>query len=87
VTAYGTVQLRWDPPTRNTDGTDIQGLAGFNPYRGESSRSDGGSVRVSGTADSHTLGLALGSHYFAVTAIDLEGDEISPSNEMVKQSQ
>jgi outer membrane biosynthesis protein TonB len=87
VTAYGTVQLRWDPPTRNTDGTDIQGLAGFNLYWGESSRSYGDNVRVPGTAESHTIRLPLGSYYFAVTAIDLEGDESSPSNEVVKQSQ
>jgi PKD repeat protein len=76
------VQLAWDAPTTNTDGTPLT-IAGYNIYYGQSSGSYGSPLRI-GNQTSYTLtGLTAGqTYYFAVTAFDPAGKESTFSNEI-----
>lgn len=78
--------LGWIAPTENVDGTPLTDLAGFKVYYGSSSRTYDDSTAML-PADQLQIELALpaGEYYFAVTAIDDEGNESAYSNEVIKQ--
>lgn len=83
VAVVGPVELSWVAPDQNVDGSELVDLAGYRVYYGESSRDYSESVELRDTgATSHTLNLATGSYYFAMTAFDTEGHESSYSNEV-----
>ena len=83
VAVVGPVELSWVPPEQNVDGSELVDLAGYRVYYGESSRDYSDVVELSDTtATSHSLDLATGSYYFAMTAFDTEGHESSYSNEV-----
>jgi hypothetical protein len=76
--------LSWERPDVNVDGTSLTDLAGFNVYRGFSSRNytakmDAGNVAhhtVKNVPEGQTL-------YFAVTAYDSSGNESDYSEELM----
>jgi hypothetical protein len=73
----GTATLNWIAPDVNTDGSAINDLAGFNIYYGTSPTAMSNRISIM-TADSQSYvlyGLAPGSWYFTVTAINNEGLE------------
>ncbi len=76
----GTAVLSWAPPTSNTDGAPVN-LTGFNIYAGTSPSSLQRVLTVS-AIDMTTVieGLAPGTYFFAVTAIDDTGAESAFSN-------
>ena len=77
--------LSWDAPTENVDGTPLDDLAGFNLYWGAASRSYGVPVALSDpNTTSYSIELAAGTYYFAMTALDLDGNESAFSNEVSK---
>jgi hypothetical protein len=77
--------LSWDAPTENVDGTPLDDLAGFNLYWGAASRTYGVPVALSDpNATSHSIELSAGTYYFAMTALDLDGNESAFSNEVSK---
>ena len=83
VAVVGPVELSWVAPEENVDGSELVDLAGYRVYYGESSREYSESIELRDTAaTSHTLNLATGSYYFAMTAFDTEGHESSYSNEV-----
>jgi hypothetical protein len=83
VAVVGPVELSWVPHEQNVDGSELVDLAGYRLYFGESSRDYSDSVELSDTtATSHTLELATGSYYIAMTAFDTEGHESNYSNEV-----
>ena len=85
VAVTDTVTLDWQPPTENVDGSPLMDLAGYRIYYGTASRDYTEVVAIdSGAATSHSLVLPSGSYYFAMTAIDGEGNESAYSNEVVK---
>jgi hypothetical protein len=81
ATTYS-IQLAWDPPVKNADGTTLQDLAGFKLHWGTASRQYSQTVNV-GTATTHTVGqLPAGTYYFAATAHDTLGNESAYSTEI-----
>ncbi|MGE0624801.1 MAG: hypothetical protein AB7I04_17455 [Pseudomonadales bacterium] len=85
VDAVGPVSLSWVAPTENVDGTTLNDLAGYRIYYGTESRAYGNMVDVpSAGATSHTLNLASGDYYVAMTALDAQGNESAYSNEVLK---
>lgn len=80
----GAVELSWSAPTTREDGTPLSysQLDGFVIYSGTSSNSLSETARVDDrTVESYTVnGLESGTHYFAVSAYDVNGLEGSRSD-------
>ena len=88
VNTLNPVSLNWVAPTENVDGSTLTDLAGYRIYWGTTSRNYTGMVDVPDTqTTSHTLDLASGDYYVAMTALDQEGNESTYSNEVLKTSQ
>src|ERR1700752_896960 len=76
----GQVQLSWNAPTKNADGTALADLAGYKLYYGQNTRQVSGVYAFTvdiGNRNSYTLsGLTDGAlYYFAVTAYDSSQNE------------
>jgi len=67
--------VTWTPPTLNTDGSAATDLTGFRIYYGTSASNLAQSIDVAGaTVTSYVVtGLAAGTYYFAVSAINAAG--------------
>jgi hypothetical protein len=78
----GSAILTWQPPALNTDGSPIADLAAFKVYWGTTQGTYSQSTQVSNVAArTHTVsGLAQGTWYFVVTALNTQGLESSYSN-------
>ena len=78
------VQLAWDPPTSNADGTVLMDLTGFKVFCGTTSRNYSTVTTVGNTNTCAVTGLLQGStYYFAVTAVDGNAVESDYSSELV----
>jgi hypothetical protein len=85
VGVIGPVELSWVAPTENVDGSELTDLAGYRIYYGDESRNYSGMVDLTNaSATSHTLTLASGDYFVAMTAYDAEGNESAYSNEVLK---
>jgi hypothetical protein len=85
VSVQGVVSLGWEPPTENVDGSPLEDLAGYRIYYGQFSGSYTDELAVSDPDTSqYDVPLPSGSYYFAMTALDVEGNESAYSNEVVK---
>lgn len=80
----GQVRLTWEQPSRNTDGTALQDLAGYRLRYGQTRGRYTSTVDV-GLRTTYTMsGLRPGStYYFAVVAYDIHGNE-SPLSDAVE---
>ena len=80
-TLAGQVQLTWDAPTTNTDGTLLTTLAGYRLYYWQGNAGVPYSVDLGNTTNYTLRGLVAGATYtFMVTAYDTAGNESSVSN-------
>ena len=85
VGVLGPVQLSWVAPDENVDGSALTDLAGYRIYYGTSSRNYSDMVDLSSpSTTAHTLTLASGDYYVAMTALDADGNESGYSNEVIK---
>jgi hypothetical protein len=85
VSVLGVVTLGWQAPTENVDGSSLTDLAGYRIYYGEFSRAYTDEVPVGNAGSTeYAVTLPSGSYYFAMTAMDAEGNESGYSNEVVK---
>lgn len=76
----GTLTLQWNAPTQNTDGTPLTNISAYNIYQGPSATTLVKVSSVTGQSLSYTTPpVAVGTYYFAVTAIDSSGTESDPS--------
>jgi len=77
----GTAVLSWSIPTLNMDGTPLSDLAGYRVYRGDSPSTLTEVIELPGSGNTaYTFNqLALGTHYFAVSAYNSLGTESSIS--------
>lgn len=77
-----TATLEWMPPVTTTDGSTLTNLAGYRIYYGTDvtrlvAKID---VKNPGVATYVVEGLAPGTYYFAVTAVNAHGAESARSN-------
>jgi hypothetical protein len=72
----GTATLSWSAPSQNADGSALTDLAGYRVYHGTAAGFWSDVVQVTSTSTGYTYGsLPSGTHYFAVTAFNLNGGE------------
>ncbi len=85
IAVISSVSLAWEPPVENVDGTELTDLAGFRIYFGASSGSYTNMVEIADPAvTTATLDLSSGDYHVVMTAFDMEGNESSYSNEVLK---
>ena len=82
----GSATISWDKPTTNADGSLLTDLAGFRVHYGESPQTYGAFVAIDdgNTTTAEIDGLAVGTWYFAVTAVDQAGNQSAFSTEVSK---
>ena len=86
----GAATLTWQPPTLNTDGSTLTDLSAFKVYWSttQGTYSATQSTQISSAIRSHTVsGLARGTWYFVVTALNTQGLESPYSNAWTKTIQ
>jgi hypothetical protein len=86
----GAATLTWQPPTLNTDGSALTDLAAFKVYwsTSQGTYSPTQSTRIPSASRSHTVsGLARGTWYFVVTALNTQGIESPYSGAWAKTIQ
>ena len=77
----GSASLVWTPPTTNTDGSPLTNLAGYVVYHGLSPTSLPDNRTLQGQATGYVWdALPVGTHYFAVTAVNTASVESVFSN-------
>ena len=76
----GTVALRWEPPTTNTDDTPLTDLAGFRIHYGQSQDQMTRAVEVGPALTRYVIeGLPAGTWYFGMTAWSPGGESVMSS--------
>jgi hypothetical protein len=83
--ASASVTLAWDAPMTNADGTPLTDLAGYRIRYGQSSplTSENSTFIDVGNVTSHAIaGLQPGTYFFAVSAVDVNGNVSSLSEEV-----
>jgi len=78
------VTLAWDKPDSNSDGSDLNDLAGYKVYYGTSSNNYTQSIDIGNTTSAVISNLSSGTWCFATTAYDSAGNESGYSNEACK---
>jgi hypothetical protein len=78
------VEVAWQPPTANSDGTPLSDLAGYNLYFGSSSHHYTHSIPIpnAGITTYLVQDLPSGTYYFSIAAYNTSGVESSPSPEV-----
>jgi hypothetical protein len=84
VAVIGSLQISWQAPTENIDGTPVEALSAFRIHYGLQSGQYDSVVEVQGSVDSHSIDVVQGEYFIAMTAVDVEGDESGLSNEVLK---
>jgi hypothetical protein len=85
INHLGVVELRWQAPTQNIDGSPLTDLAGYQIYFGLNSGSYDGTVAISDPlATNEYMELPSGDHFISISAIDADGNESGLSNEIMK---
>jgi len=85
VSAAGDLRISWVSPDENVDGTELTDLARYRIYYGPESRNYSNSVDVTDpAATNHTFRASSGEHFVTMTALDMDGNESSFSNEIVR---
>jgi hypothetical protein len=84
----GTANLSWTPPTRNSDGSPIDKIAGYYIYYGTSPDALNNTIRIDdGTKTSYVFrNLSPGVYYFSVAAFetpDRPGPAVGPVAETI----
>jgi len=78
------ITLAWNSPDANSDGSDINDLAGYKIYYGASSGNYTQSIDVGNITSAAISNLSSGTWCFATTAYDTSGNESEYSNEACK---
>ena len=75
------ITLSWERPALNSDGSDLNDLAGYKIYYGTSSNDYSQSIDVGNITSAVISSLSSGTWCFATTAYDAAGNESGYSNE------
>jgi hypothetical protein len=81
---YSSITLSWYKPTLNSDGSNLNDLAGYKIYYGTSSNNYTQSIDVGNITSAVISSLSPGTWCFATTAYDTAGNESGYSNEACK---
>jgi hypothetical protein len=86
ATATGAATLSWTPPTMNTDGTVLTGLAGYRIYWGTAQNNYTNSKTLNGPGLSSAVidQLTPATWFFVMTTLDSSGNESAYSNVATK---
>ncbi len=78
--------LQWSTPTQRTDNSALTTLAGYNLYFGQVRGDYPNRIQISNAGVSTYVvdNLSSGNWYFIVTALDANGLESNPSNEVIR---
>jgi hypothetical protein len=78
----GSATLSWVPPTQNTDGSPVTGLAGYHIHYGTDAATLTQTIDVAGAGVTSFVITALtqGTYFFTITAYTAQGTESAPSN-------
>ncbi len=80
-TTTGFVELNWITPETNEDGTPLFDLTGYKIYYGVSQSNLKNVIDIDAGLTSYVIeDLPPGTHYFAISAVDLSSNESSRSN-------
>jgi len=82
IDVLGRIELAWQRPQENVDGTPAQAIDLYRLHYGTRSGEYDDIVEVNGRESGHTLELAQGDYFLAMTAVDQEGNESGLSNEV-----
>jgi hypothetical protein len=79
------VTVKWLPPTENTDGTPITDLSGYKVFYGVASQQYSTSMYLAGASATSVVveGLAPGTYYFSVKAVNNAGVASTYADEVV----
>jgi Putative Ig domain len=79
------VTVKWLPPTENTDGTPITDLSGYKVFYGVASQQYSTSMYLAGASATSVVveGLAPGTYYFSVKAVNNAGIASTYADEVV----
>ncbi len=80
------IEIGWQPPSENIDGSSLNNLAGYRIYQVVGTSRVLQKVVDSPTAASVSIAMPPGTFDFVITAFDTEGDESSESNMVRKTS-
>ncbi len=78
------ITLAWNKPDSNSDGSDLNDLAGYKIYYGTSSNNYTQSIDAGNITSAVISNLSSGTWCFATTAYDKAGNESDYSNEACK---
>lgn len=81
-TEANTLNLEWDPPANNEDGSELTDLAGYTVYLGTEPGVYTSEFDVGFSNEVEVVDLEDGTYYLAVTSYDLYGNESDFSNEV-----
>jgi len=83
ATAAGSLSLAWTPPTQSADGSSLSDLASYRIRWGTQTGDHPNLQEVNNPGIASTVidGLAPGSYYFTVSAVDTSNNESQASNE------
>jgi hypothetical protein len=83
ATATGSLALAWTPPTESADGSGLDDLGSYRIRWGTQSGDHPNLVSVNnpGITSFVIAGLAPGTYYLTISAVDSSGNESLPSNE------
>ena len=81
ATTGGAVELTWDAPTENTDGSALTDLAGYTIYWGTEAGELANSITIEnpGIVSYVLENLVPATYYFVATAFNVDGSESEPS--------
>jgi hypothetical protein len=74
VLALGALQVDWQAPSENEDGTPLASVEAYRIHYGVSPRSYTDVVELSGELTSHSITLPVGNYYVAMTAMSIDGE-------------
>lgn len=75
-----TLQLGWDAPIQNADGTTLRDLSGYRVYQGRAVGRYDVAQDIGKVTSFETQPLTPGTYYFALIALDAAGNESDFSN-------
>jgi hypothetical protein len=81
----GFVELNWIAPATNQDGSQLNDLASYKIYYGTSQTNLNNVIEINAGLSSYLIeNLPVGTHYFSISAVDLDDNESTRSNVAAK---